>query len=117
MLIKNTEALTALIDDINKAAEDSAIIVEGKKDKKALQELGVKSEFYIIKQSRFSLKEVAEKVSQKYKKVIFMIYRDPEGKKLLKNLKQIFNKLGTKTNEFFMLRLLSFCESQLQSPF
>ncbi len=108
---KDIESIKALVDDLNSATEDSAIIVEGKKDKEALQELGIRGEFYIIKQSCFGLKEAAEKISKKYKKVIFMIDKDPEGLRLLKSLKSIFSKLGVKTNDRFMFRLLLLCDS------
>ena len=111
MIINEYEAQRRLVDEINKVAETSAIIVEGKNDKKALQQIGIKGEFYLIKQSYRGLEEAAENISKRYKKIIFMIDRDPAGRKLLKKLKQIFNKLGVKINESFMLRLLSLCDT------
>ena len=111
MIISDFETLSRLVDEINKSAEDSAILVEGKKDKFALQKLGVEGDFYIIKQTHTSLEETAERIYEKYRKIIFMFDRDPAGRKLLKRMKQIFSKLGVKTNTSFMLRLLTLYDS------
>ncbi len=108
----NIEAIKSLIDELNGFAENAAILVEGKKDKQALEQIGVKGDFYLIKQNGRGLIEAAEQIAKKYTMVIFMFDLDPAGRKLLKQMKQIFIKLGIKIEESFMFRLLTLANSQ-----
>ena len=111
MIVKKEDAFQHLVDEINKAAEVAAILVEGQKDRKALQQIGIKGDFYLIKQTHCSLEEIAERIAKKFKNVIFMFDNDPEGKNLQKKQKQIFGLIGVRVNNSFMLRLLRLCDT------
>ncbi|MBI2109710.1 toprim domain-containing protein [Candidatus Woesearchaeota archaeon] len=81
---------------------DKLIIVEGKKDKKALEELGITNLITISK----PLYEVVEQISDKTKEIIILTDMDPEGRKLYSKLKTQLQKrkikIDTKFREFLI---------------
>lgn len=84
------QELEEFITSLLKHNRTSAVVVEGKKDKKAVEELGCK-QVYCIDTHLYLL---AEKVSLKHKKVIILTDLDAEGKKLHALLKSHFAQLG-----------------------
>jgi 5S rRNA maturation endonuclease (ribonuclease M5) len=83
--IKNAiEKILALIEK----EKASLIIVEGKKDKAALEELGLSNIIIINK----PLYEIVEKINAK--RVLVLTDLDKEGKQLYAKLKKDLNKLG-----------------------
>ena len=81
---------------------DKLIIVEGKKDKKALEELGITNVITISK----PLYEVVEQISDQTKEIIILTDLDPEGRKLYSKLKNPLQKrkikIDTKFREFLI---------------
>ncbi len=75
-----------------------AIIVEGPKDKKALERFGVKKIFVLSKKS---LLETAEDIASKYNEVIILTDLDKKGRELYGKLSKDLNKLGVKIDKKF----------------
>ena len=82
MIVKKEDALQHLVDEINKAAEVAAILVEGKNDRKALQQIGIKGDFY-LKNHRHYSPEIIQEVLDTYSIDIIN-----EGKTLLKERRE-----------------------------
>lgn len=74
------------------------VIVEGKKDKLALEKLGVKRSIALSRKPVF---QFVEEVSSKYKEVVILTDLDKEGKRLYHQLKQGLQKHGIKVDNKF----------------
>lgn len=94
------------IDELKNS--DKLIIVEGKKDKKALEELDIKN----IKILKGPLYKFIESIKQK--EVILLLDLDKEGKKLYKTLKAQFQKRGIKIDHKFRKFLFKTKLSQIE---
>ena len=68
------------------------VIVEGKKDRKALQELGVEKIMTLDAHHK-----LVEKVTEK--EVVLLVDLDKEGKKLYSQLKDLLSRRGVKVND------------------
>ncbi len=79
------------------------IIVEGKKDEKALRRLGFKR---IVKISGKPLEKVFEEVS-KYKSVAILTDFDEEGKKIFSNLSRVLSSHRIKVHFFLRNKIKS----------
>lgn len=98
-------ALEELNHDIDKLREFSLempIIVEGRRDERALRDIGIKGEILKISNG-MSLFEFCEAISERYEEVILMTDLDKEGNKLTKNLRNYLIYKGVKINEKFKL--------------
>lgn len=95
--IQSLEEWAQELKDSNKL-----IIVEGKKDKKALELLGITNILTLSK----PLYEVVEQISNKTKEIVILTDLDPEGRKLYSKLKTQFQKrkvkIDTKFREFLI---------------
>lgn len=80
-------------------ASNKQMIVEGKNDKKALVDIGIKKEK--ITELDRPLFEVIELVAKDHKEVILLTDKDVEGKKLYSELKKGFQDLGVKIDHEF----------------
>ena len=87
---------------------DKLIIVEGKKDKKALEKLDIKN----IKTIKGPLYKFIESI--KSKEVILLLDLDKEGKKLYKRLKTQLQKRGIKIDHKFREFLFKTRLSQIE---
>lgn len=81
----------------NLKESNKLILVEGIKDKKALQILGIKN-ILTIKQPLYQL---VEKISSKTKDCILLLDLDPEGKKLYSKLRHQLQKRGVRVDTRF----------------
>ena len=80
------------------AATEKAVIVEGKKDKSALEAIGVSTIFCIDKQPLYL---VAEQVAASNKKVVILSDLDNEGKKIYSKLRTHLQFLGVEVDNYF----------------
>lgn len=87
--------LLALIGEIGKGI---AVVVEGKKDKEALEKSGVsgKSIFVLSKKPLFA---VAEELAKDYSEAMILTDLDAEGKKLYGKLNTLLQQLGVKVDD------------------
>jgi 5S rRNA maturation endonuclease (ribonuclease M5) len=88
---KPSEGIKSAIEGVLTLIEkekDSLVIVEGKKDRAALEELGFSSIIILNK----PLYEIVEKINAK--RVLVLTDLDKEGKQIYAKLKKDLNKLG-----------------------
>jgi len=92
------------IDEL-RSETDSIIVVEGKKDRKALTFWEINLPIEIL---RTPLIEFVEKIIAKYdkkRKIILLLDADPEGRKYQKTLKREFTRFSVKVNTGYWLRI------------
>lgn len=80
------------------SATDKIVVVEGRKDRKALEGIGVKKIFCIDKKPLY---KVAEEVAEKCKEAILLTDLDREGRKLYGKLKEMLSNLGVEIDNKF----------------
>ncbi len=74
------------------------IVVEGIKDRRALQDLGIKNEILVLNKP---LDAVAEEAARIEKEVVLLTDFDSKGKELYGKLKRDLVKLGVKVDAYF----------------
>lgn len=79
---------------------EDAVIVEGKKDRAALENLGVGSS-RILTLNKKPLFVVAEAVAKDYDEVVILTDLDAEGKKLYGHLNSLLQQLGVRIDGSF----------------
>jgi 5S rRNA maturation endonuclease (ribonuclease M5) len=80
------------------ASSDGVIIVEGKRDVKALAKLGISKTVIHLDAPLF---KVIERVAERAKQVIILTDLDEEGRKLYHELSIHFQRLGVKVDDTF----------------
>ena len=75
-----------------------AIIVEGPKDKSALETLGIRRIFVLSKRS---LLETAEEIAGRYDEVVILTDLDRKGRELYSKLSKDLSRLGVKVDRKF----------------
>ncbi len=96
-MLATKEELEDWIVQVN--ATECLIIVEGEKDKKALQSLGV--ELKIVSLSKEPIFAVCEAVAKGGQEIIILTDFDAKGKELYGALKKNLEHLGVKINSTF----------------
>ena len=93
---EDIEELNELIDEIKEFSQESPIIVEGVKDKKALKSHGIESNPYSK-----GIEDFSEKIKDKYpksKKVLILTDYDTRGELLRVKLKEALSRKGIEEN-------------------
>jgi 5S rRNA maturation endonuclease (ribonuclease M5) len=90
------EDINEFIEKIKKTGK--AIIVEGQKDKKTLENIGISNIFVLNKKPIF---ETIEKIAPSNKEAIILTDFDKEGKKLYGKIYQELKRNGIKTDKYF----------------
>ncbi len=103
---KNSELLD-YIEELKKS--DKLIIVEGKKDKEALEQLGLKN---IITLSKKPIFQIIEDISKKTKEAVILTDLDRHGKELFGKLNSWLQYNGVKVDNKF--REFLFKETKLR---
>lgn len=88
------KAVNLLKRMIEENLEGVPILVEGITDKKALRELGVKGDIFIIKGCGKPLVEIAEAISNQSKKVIILTDPDHAGARIAARMASVLEKHG-----------------------
>jgi len=101
-------AMNDLDDFIEKLKQVKLIIVEGKKDKAALEKFGIKNIFVL----NGPLYKNIEDISYKYKEVVILTDLDKEGRKLFSRLNSRLQERGIKVDNSF--REFLFKETKLR---
>lgn len=92
---KDFEDVEKLLDEIiDHSSQDAAVIVEGKKDRKALRTLGVKGPIHYISSSGTSALNFLENLPN-YERAIILTDFDSKGDELAEFCKKHLEKLGT----------------------
>jgi 5S rRNA maturation endonuclease (ribonuclease M5) len=98
------EEVEGLIRELVHLSDTMPVIVEGKKDEKALRELGVKGEIVRLNKGD-SIFSTCERLSKDHKKVILMTDWDRKGGHLGKLLKDGLEANGVRYDEDIRARL------------
>ena len=93
---KKTEELQFFIEKIK--SSEILVIVEGKKDREALQKLGIGN---IIELSKKPIFQIVEDIADSNDECIILTDLDKEGKQLYSKLNSILQKNGVKVNNKF----------------
>ena len=96
-----SEELNSFIEKLKES--NKLIIVEGEKDKKALENLGIKK---IITLNKEPLFKIAEDISKEHKDVIILTDLDKKGKQLYGKLNSSLQRLGLRVDNRFRNFLL-----------
>lgn len=104
--------ITAEVEDMvgKLSSRKTAIIVEGKKDRSALEALGIGSRIFVL--NRKPLFAVAEEVASVSKEAAILTDLDAEGRKLYGKLSTLLQRLGIKIDN--TLRNFLFKSTQLR---
>ena len=98
---KYSEELISFIEKLKES--NKLIIVEGEKDKKALETLGIKK---IITLNKEPLFKIAENISKEHRDVIILTDLDKKGKQLYGKLNSSLQRLGLRVDNSFRNFLL-----------
>ena len=98
---KYSEELNEFIEKLKET--NKAIVVEGEKDKKALENLGIKK---IITLNKEPLFKIAENISKEHRDVIILTDLDKKGKQLYGKLNSNLQRLGLRVDNRFRNFLL-----------
>ncbi len=96
MFLLDSKKIIEWVDGLKNSGK--LVVVEGEKDKKALNKLGIKN---VVSISRKPLFIFVEKTSKKVKEVVILTDLDSEGRKLYNTLKHDFQKNGVKVDKKF----------------
>ncbi len=96
-----SEELNEFIEKLKES--NKAIVVEGEKDKKALENLGIKK---IITLNKGPLFKIAENISKEHKDIIILTDLDKKGKQLYGKLNSSLQRLGLRVDNSFRNFLL-----------
>ena len=91
------DTLLGLIEDIKKSG--SLILVEGKKDRKALEKIGIPPKMIYEMTGKYIEKAVEELRDEK--EVLILTDLDPRGRKLYSRLDHYFSQIGVKVDNTF----------------
>lgn len=94
--MKNKKEIEEFVEKLKET--DKLIIIEGIKDKRALEELGLNK---IVTLNKKPLFEVIEKVAEDNKEVIILTDLDVEGRKLYSKLKRGLTERGVTVDNYF----------------
>jgi 5S rRNA maturation endonuclease (ribonuclease M5) len=98
------ELLEHLFEQLRLKNLDVPVLVEGKRDRQALMNLGLDGEILIVNTGH-SLMEMCEDLSHRYEEIILMLDWDAKGKELSKNIERNLVQLSVKTDRAFMVRI------------
>ena len=93
---KNLEELNNFIENIKNS--NTLVIVEGRKDKSALEKLGISN---VIQLNKKPLFQIVEEVSNSNKECIILTDLDKKGKEIYGKLNSNLQKHGVKVNNKF----------------
>jgi len=98
---KYSKELKEFIEKLKES--NKLVIVEGKKDRKALEQLGIKK---IITLNKEPLFKIAENISKEHKDIIILTDLDKKGKQLYGKLNSSLQRLGLRVDNSFRNFLL-----------
>lgn len=107
------ENIENVIEELKIANKKLPIIVEGEKDKRALEELGFEGKIIKLNRGK-SIPIFCEEVTKEFKEVIILTDWDFKGKILCKLLKNGFKGNSVRTETKFMAKISSLCKKDIK---
>lgn len=98
---RNLEEVSELIKKLKEESNEKIILVEGKKDKEALEKFGIKNVVQLKNRPIF-------KLTKSKREVIILVDNDEEGEKILRRILQGFQLNRVKFDLRFRKNLKSF---------
>ncbi len=98
------ELLEDILEKLMLKNLDVPVLVEGKRDKEALIELGLAGEILILNTGH-TLIEICEDLGHRYTEIIMMLDWDRKGKQLTENIERNLTLIGVKADKSFMVRI------------
>jgi len=99
MTLGRLQRLSEELEEIRYYSEQGVpILIEGRKDEEALQELGIQGEFIKVSGSSSNLSEIADSVAKSSSMVIILTDFDRKGNQLAKRLQMEIESLGCYPN-------------------
>jgi len=86
-----------LLQKFDSISNDSVLVIEGKKDKRALEQLGINANFFLLNNRR-NIQANAEEISKTYHRAILLLDADKKGKLLTKIMKDNLQRLGVRVD-------------------
>lgn len=109
------ERLQKLLQRLNNEAEDgSVIVVEGARDKKSLESMGIKGKIVCIQSSRRSTYSFAEQFDRERNVIVLMDF-DRQGVFLANRLTRVLNSQSIHANLVLWRELRNLTRSELRS--
>ena len=94
------EKLGKLLDELDEASKEMPVIVEGKRDRKALRALGIDGEIIELNVGK-SIVDFCEGVARSHDEVVLMTDWDAKGGRLFKQLADCFKTMDVKVRGEF----------------
>lgn len=108
--LQKIEQIICEIKDLSN--EGAVIIVEGKKDRDALNELGISDQISLA--SYPSLLNFAEDISRKTNQAIILTDWDPQGKKMAKKISEYLQASNTKPNNLIRNKIKKLVRKEIK---
>lgn len=105
MNLRQFEYIIERVEKLKDLSLDAPIIVEGKKDERALREVGIDGDILRVHTST-SLVEFCDTVAASYKEVILFTDLDSAGKKIGRVVKKYLTDKGVKVNDNIARKLM-----------
>jgi len=99
--------LDEVLESVQRVADETPapVLVEGRKDERALTRLGIEAETVRISGNGRSLAETAERVSRRYEEAILLTDWDTEGNALKSKMKPLLESHGVVPRTTYRKRL------------
>jgi 5S rRNA maturation endonuclease (ribonuclease M5) len=107
------EGLTELLDELDKASITNPIIVEGIRDKEALQELGVNGQIIVLNDGT-SILNTCERLSEKWHMAIILTDWDRKGGQLARMLMDALESCDMKHDTKFRAKLSRLAKKEIK---
>jgi 5S rRNA maturation endonuclease (ribonuclease M5) len=104
----NIRKFEYIIDNLEKFKDlslEMPVIVEGKRDERALRELGINGAIHKV-QTSLSVLEFCEKIAREHREVILFTDIDSAGKKIGKAVKKYLTDKGVKVEDNIARKLM-----------
>ncbi|KXS44843.1 toprim domain-containing protein [Methanolobus zinderi] len=109
---KRLENIEEIIDELLHLPEDTVIIVEGKRDVRALNRLGIKGHFEMA--THGSTSNLCEDIAKTGKNVIILTDWDRRGNMLMSDLTKHFHSLGVNPDVRIRERLIAIVQKEIK---
>jgi 5S rRNA maturation endonuclease (ribonuclease M5) len=110
MDVRKFEYIIDILKELRELSLDSPIMVEGKRDEKALRDMGIMGKILKV-QTSSSVLELCESVARDYKSVILFTDIDSAGKRIGRLVKKYLTDKGVKVNDNIAKKLMSALET------
>ncbi len=110
---ENLRRIREILEDISEFDDDSVIIVEGRKDRNALRELGISGNIFVLNTGR-SIVENSEELMKRYTHACILTDWDRKGGELARALRNQLSSLGMEFSLAERREIASLCRADIK---